>query len=179
MFFQLCTCTQRVFLSACVCFRVQYIYRVCFSLSYSCISFSAEVWNQLLAMQLHPLVGRRPVHQRTIIAYPSPLVAQEGRMREKICLRALQKTTARPYHDDVDGVSREWSAQSLKNCETSEKTVDVGKSINGFILSCCCFPPPRHPALLATSTLSLSLTHCLSLILLAPSAFFPSLLTAW
>lgn len=61
------------------------------ALSYSCISFSAEVWNQLLAMQLHPLVGWRPVHQWTIITYPSPLVAQEGPMREKICLRALQK----------------------------------------------------------------------------------------
>lgn len=34
--------------------------------SYSCISSSAEVWNQPLAMQLHPLVGRRPVHQWTI-----------------------------------------------------------------------------------------------------------------
>ena len=90
MFFQRCPSTQRVFLGACVCFRVQYIYSVCFSLSYSCISFSAEVWNQPLAMQLHPLVGRGPVHQRTIIAYPSPLVAQKGRMTEKSRLRALQ-----------------------------------------------------------------------------------------
>lgn len=90
MFFQRCTSTQRVFLDACVCFRVQYIYSVCFSLSYSCISFSAEVWNQPLAMQLHPLVGRGPVHQQTIIAYPSPLVAQKGRMTAKSRLRALQ-----------------------------------------------------------------------------------------
>lgn len=105
MFFQHCTSTQRVFLSVCVCFRVQYIYSVCFSLSYSCISFSAEVWNQPLAMQLHPLVGRGPVHQRTIIAYPSPLVAQKGRMTEKSRLSPLQnqkKKTAWPYHDRVD-----------------------------------------------------------------------------
>lgn len=32
VFFQLFTCTQRAFLGAGVCFRVQYIYSVCFSL---------------------------------------------------------------------------------------------------------------------------------------------------
>lgn len=37
------TCTQRVFLGACVCFSVQYINSMCFPLSYFCISFSAEV----------------------------------------------------------------------------------------------------------------------------------------
>lgn len=44
-FFQLCTCTQRVFQSACLCFKRQYINSICFSLSYFCISFSAEVYN--------------------------------------------------------------------------------------------------------------------------------------
>lgn len=43
MFFQLCTCTQRVFLGLCVCFRVQYINSIRFSLSYFCASFSVEV----------------------------------------------------------------------------------------------------------------------------------------
>lgn len=42
-------------------------------------------------MKLSPLVYRRPVHQRTIIAYPSPLAAQEGRMREKIWSKGFPK----------------------------------------------------------------------------------------
>lgn len=101
----------------CVCFIVQYIY-MCFSVIDSYISFSAEVWNRLLAMQLHPLVGRRPVHQWTIVASPSPLVSQEGWMRKKICLGALKKiqttTTTRKYLGDADWYGRTWSPLSLK-----------------------------------------------------------------
>lgn len=40
----------------------------------------------MLAMQLHPLAGRGPVHQRTIISYLSRQVTRVGRLRENIRL---------------------------------------------------------------------------------------------